>query len=162
MMDRGELVPDDIMGEIIKETLNDDSCINGFILDGFPRTLNQAKILDKIFEECDCGRPFLITLEAEDDLIVKRLSQRRACTACGNIVNLNYLTDHDQCPACGTYNSFAKRKDDEVDVIVNRLKVFHRTTQPVLDYYSSNTVINKFNATLSVEEITNQIMAKIN
>ena len=161
IMDLGNLVPDDIMGGIIKDALNDPKSKNGFFLDGFPRTIKQADILDKIFKELGITKAQLILITAEDELIIKRLSARRACNACGNIVNLNYLKDSKKCPACGSVDSFIKRKDDEVDIIKNRLKVFHQTTEPVLKYYENKSDLFVVDGTLPVDEVTRRIINSI-
>ncbi len=158
IMDKGNLVPDELMGELIARVLLDKRCSKGFILDGFPRTLNQAHILQPILEHISKSKPIIINLVIDDDVIIKRLSQRRECSACGNIVNLNYLADSTKCPVCGSRNTFIKRKDDEEAVIKNRLDVFHTTTEPVLDFYRKQVEINNIDASLSVEEITAKIL----
>ncbi len=158
IMDLGNLVPDDIMGGIIKDVLNDPKSKNGFILDGFPRTIEQAGILDEIFKELGIKKAKLILITAKDELIIQRLSKRRECDACGNIINLNYLKDANKCPTCGSKNSFIKRKDDEVDIIKNRLKVFHKTTEPVLKYYENKSDLLVIDGTLPVDEVTKIII----
>lgn len=158
IMDLGNLVPDDIMGGIIKDALNDPKAKNGFILDGFPRTIDQASILDGIFKELGIKKAQLILITAKDDLIIKRLAARRACNACGNIVNLNYLKDAHKCPSCGSVDSFIKRKDDEVEIIKNRLSVFHKTTEPVLEYYKDKSDLFVVDGTLPVDEVTKKII----
>ncbi|CUS82590.1 Adenylate kinase, partial [Candidatus Kryptonium thompsonii] len=87
-MDKGELVPDDVMIGIIKEVLSSERCKNGFILDGFPRTIAQAEALDKIFEELNIKLDYVISLEVDDDEIIKRLTNRRVCKNCGAVFNL--------------------------------------------------------------------------
>jgi len=158
LMDKGELVPDDIMVELVKDVLEGNKSKEGFILDGFPRTLHQAKILQPIVEELFNEELTLITLHADNRVIIDRLAQRRMCNTCGNIVNLNFLPDSKKCPTCGSVNSFIKRKDDEVEVIKNRLEIFHKTTKPVLDFYEGKAVNHVIDATLSVEEITKEIL----
>ncbi len=161
IMDKGELISDEIMAGLVESVLKNDKCKKGFILDGFPRTLNQAKILQPIIESISHEKLVLISLDADDDIIVNRLAQRRMCSTCGSIVNLNFLTDQTRCPTCGSKNSFIKRKDDEVDVIKNRLNIFHKTTEPVLNYYKNHAIIYNIDATLTVEEITEKILEAI-
>jgi len=157
-IDVGQLVPDDIMGELVENVLTNNKCKDGFILDGFPRTINQAKILQKIIDK-NCKGPLTIfTLDADDHLIIDRLAQRRMCTACNSIINLNFLTNPEKCPSCGSLNSFTKRKDDEADVIKKRLKIFYKTTRPVLEYYKDHAIIHSIDGTLPVEEITKEII----
>lgn len=158
IMDNGELVPDEIMAGLVESVLKTKKCKDGFILDGFPRTLNQAKILQPIIEEISNEKLVLISLEADDNVIIDRLAQRRMCKTCGSIVNLNFIKDPTHCPTCGSENSFIKRKDDEVDVIKNRLNIFHETTKPVLDYYKDHALIYTIDGTLSVEDITKKIL----
>lgn len=162
IMEAGELVPDDVMGGIIRNVLFSDKCKSGYILDGFPRTINQANILDGILKEINEGYPIVIELDAEDELIINRLSNRRVCSECGYIVNLNSLEDPTTCPNCGAKNSFIKRKDDEEDVIKNRLNVYHKTTRPVLDYYRNKTKIISIDAALPVDKVTKKIMDELN
>jgi adenylate kinase len=157
LMDEGELVPDEIMVELVRNVLKGDQCKNGFILDGFPRTLHQAEMLQPIVEELFNEPLIIITLDADDQVIVDRLAQRRMCKTCGSIVNLNFLKNSQKCPSCGSDNSFIKRKDDEVDVIKNRLDIFHRTTKPVLEFYKDHAVNHHIDGTLSVKDITKEI-----
>lgn len=162
LMDQGELVPDDIMVELVKDVLNDENSKNGFILDGFPRTLDQAKILQPIVDELFDGKLTVIILDAEDKIIIDRLSQRRVCNNCSNIVNLKFINDPNKCPKCGAVNSFIKRDDDDEEVIKNRMEIFHKTTEPVLEFYRGKAQNYTIDGTLSVEEISNEIMKVLN
>lgn len=161
LMDKGELVPDEIMLELVKEVLKSDNCKNGFILDGFPRTVDQAEKFQPIVEELFNEPLILITLDADDQVIIDRLAQRRMCKICNSIVNLNFLKNADKCPTCGSVNSFIKRKDDEIDVIKNRLEIFHKTTKPVLDFYKNYAVTYHIDGTLPVNDITQEICKKL-
>ncbi|MCW8848933.1 MAG: adenylate kinase [Melioribacteraceae bacterium] len=157
-MDKGELVPDEIMVELIHDVLGSEKCKDGFILDGFPRTLHQAKILQPIIDKLFNSQLIIITLDGDDQVIVDRLTQRRMCQECGNIINLNFISDPKKCPSCGSKDSFIKRKDDEAEVIKNRLNIFHKTTMPVLEYYKKYGKVHSIDATLKVHEITNKIL----
>ncbi|MCZ7604272.1 MAG: adenylate kinase [Melioribacteraceae bacterium] len=162
LMDKGNLVPDDLMGKLIEEVLHDDSSHNGFILDGFPRTLNQVEILENVLANLEGDKKIIVVyLTADDELIVKRLSMRRTCSACGNIINLNYIEDPSSCPYCGSKNTFVKRKDDEEEIIRNRLNVFHETTEPVIDYYKIHKDVIEVNGTKPVEAVTAEIISKL-
>lgn len=158
LIDNGNLVPDDLMGGIISEELQDPKTREGFILDGFPRTLPQVKILEDIFKSHNIEDYFVIILEVEDDVLVQRLSLRRMCSACGNIINLNYLKDSSKCPSCGSKNTFVKRKDDDETVVRNRLSVFHGLTEPVISHYREYNRVITIDGMLPVEEVTEKIM----
>jgi adenylate kinase len=161
IMDKGELVPDDIMIKLVKNVLKTDNCKDGFILDGFPRTINQAEMLQPIVDDLFNQKLIIIAIDAQDQVIIDRLGQRRMCSMCNNIVNLNFLKESNTCPTCGSQNSFIKRKDDEVEVIKNRLEVFHKTTKPVLEFYISHAINYHIDGTMSVEDITESICKKI-
>jgi len=162
IMDKGELVPDDLMGKLVDEILHDDCCDTGFLLDGFPRTLHQANILDNVLERLDGGETlYVIYLQAEDEIILRRLSHRRQCKECGQIVNLDNITNENKCPNCGAENSFIKRKDDEEKIIKNRLKVFHETTEPVIEYYKDKAEIINIDGTNEIHLVTGNIMKEL-
>lgn len=161
IMSTGELVPDDIMIGIIDETLNDERCKNGFILDGFPRTLAQAKELDKLLAELKRGEVFYINLTANDEEIIKRLSNRRACKVCQSIFTLNEIANKEKCPVCNSPNSFYQREDDKEEVIRNRLDVFSKTTKPVLEYYERKGVLITVDGLHAVDDVTSSILISI-
>jgi len=161
LMDDGNLVPDEIMIELIKDVLSKKSR-KGFILDGFPRTLHQAKMLAPIVKEISDEELIVIRIKVDDEIIINRLSQRRECSACNNIINLNYLPDATKCPVCGSINTFVKRKDDEESVIKNRLDVFNEITKPVYAYYKSVGEVHLIDGNYPVEEISKQICEIIN
>lgn len=128
---KGELVPDEIVIEILKEEINKPSSENGFILDGYPRTIKQAKILDKI-EEIDA----VIRLVVPEWVIIERLSSRRICKNCGAVYNIRYLKPKREgvCDVCG--GELYQREDDKPEVIKERLKVYEVQTQPLISYYN--------------------------
>ena len=158
IVEKGELVPDDIMISLVEDVLKSNKCTEGFILDGFPRTLDQAKLLHPIIKEICSAKLIVISLDADDEVIIDRLTQRRMCKTCHSIVNLNFLTESNVCPTCGTENSFIKRKDDDAEVIKNRLNIFHQTTKPVLEFYEEEAIIHHIDGTSNVEEITKDIL----
>lgn len=161
IVERGELVPDNIMGEIVEQTLHDQKCKSGFILDGFPRTIAQAEILEKIFEGLKNESLFLIKLDADDNVIIQRLSNRMVCSKCGNIVVKDEVTENYKCPVCGSVNSYYKRRDDDEAVIKHRLEVYHQTTAPVFDFYKNKALVIDVNGTQQINEVTNQILSKL-
>ena len=131
-IDAGQLVPDEVVIGIIKERLAKDDCKNGFILDGFPRTIPQAEALDAMGVVIDK----VIDIEVPDDKIVQRLSGRRVCADCGASYHLEYKKPEKEgiCNVCG--GKLVQRKDDHPDTVLHRLKVYHEQTEPLKDYYS--------------------------
>ena len=129
-LNKGELVPDEITIEVLKERISRPDCKKGFILDGYPRTLEQAWALDKI-ARIDA----IILLIVPEWIIIERLSNRRVCRSCGAIYNLKYLKPKREgvCDKCG--GELYQREDDAPQVIKERLKVYERQTQPLIDYY---------------------------
>lgn len=130
-IDAGQLVPDDVVIGIIKERLSEDDCNNGFILDGFPRTIPQAEALDEMGVEIDK----VIDIEVPDEKIVARMSGRRVCPACGNSYHLLYKKPEKDgiCNACGA--ELIIRADDHPDTVKDRLNVYHSQTEPLKDFY---------------------------
>lgn len=157
IIDSGELVPDDIMGKIIECRLAEEDTLNGFILDGFPRTVAQAELLEKIFEEKNITNPKLVVIKSDDEIIINRLSNRRNCSQCGSIVNLLELEIKFECPHCGTKDSFVKREDDEEEVIRRRFKVYNAQTAPVLKFYEGRYEFLEVNGTQSVKQVSADI-----
>lgn len=160
-MDKGELVPDEIMIGIIKEVLSSEKCKNGFILDGFPRTLKQAEALEKIFSELNIKIDYVINLEVSDEEIVKRLSNRRTCRNCSAVYNLliDQTLKNAKCPRCG--GELYQREDDNPDVIKNRLKVYRESTQILIDHYKKIGVLVSIEGIGDVEEISQRILKSI-
>lgn len=161
IMERGELVPDDLMIELIRDTLKSDRCSNGFILDGFPRTVIQANALDKLFEQLNINNVMLVHLKADEEEIVSRLSNRRACKKCGSIFALKEIEDLNECPNCGASDSFYQRNDDTEDVIRNRIDVFNKNTKPVLGYYKAKGKVISVNGLGSVNVVTSEIVQSL-
>ena len=161
IMSRGELVPDNLMIELIREVLTSDECAAGFILDGFPRTTIQAEALDRLFNEIGINNTILVYITAEEKEIIKRLSNRRACKVCGNIFILSEIEDLDTCPACGAKNSFYLRNDDKEDVIKNRLDVFKITTMPVISYYQNKGRVIEVNGFDTIDNVNKEIIESL-
>ncbi len=158
IMNEGGLVSDKIMIGIIRETLQSDLCKNGFILDGFPRTIAQAEAFDNLLSEIGVNDVLLLTIEADKEEIVKRLTNRRACKSCGSIFNYNEIKNLDTCPKCGSEKSFYLRDDDKESVIRNRLDVFEKNTKPVLDYYEKKGQAIRLDGSGNVEMVTENIL----
>lgn len=155
-MEKGKLVPDKIIISMIKERISQEDCRNGFILDGFPRTINQAKELDRI-TEIDA----VINLAVPEDIIIKRLTARRVCEKCGAIYNILTLKPKEEgiCDRCG--GRLIQRKDDTEEVIKKRLEVYKETAKPIIEFYENkkklyDIEINQADA--SVEEGVERIL----
>ncbi len=161
IMNKGELVPDNIMIGIIKEVLKSEQCSNGFILDGFPRTVIQAEALDSLFDELNIKDAMLVHITADENEIIKRLTGRRACKVCGAIFSLKEIEGLDSCPKCNAENSFYLREDDKEEVIRKRLKVYETNTMPVLDYYLSKNRAITINGLGTVEEVNQNLVSKL-
>ena len=132
-IDAGNLVPDDVVIGIIKERLAEDDCENGYILDGFPRTIPQAEALDNMGFGIDAA----LSIEVADEEIVKRMSGRRVCEKCGASYHTEYKKPAKEgvCNLCGA--ALVIRKDDEPETVKNRLNIYHEQTEPLKDYYKS-------------------------
>ena len=132
-MDAGQLVPDDVVIGIIQDRLAEADCQNGFILDGFPRTIPQAEALDRMGIVIDR----VIDIEVADETIARRVSGRRVCPGCGSTYHLDYKQPKTEgvCDRCG--DTLVQRKDDQPETVRDRLKVYHEQTEPLKDYYAA-------------------------
>lgn len=136
-IDAGQLVPDEVVIGIIKDRLAKDDCANGFILDGFPRTIPQAEALDAMGIEIDR----VVDIEVSDEKIAARMSGRRVCKACGASYHLEYKAPKQEgvCDACGA--ELVQRKDDHPDTVLERLAIYHEQTEPLKDFYSKKGIL---------------------
>ena len=149
-MDQGQLVPDEVVIGIVKDRLADPDCQKGYILDGFPRTVEQAKALST-FAKIDVA----INLDVPDDVLVKRLSGRRVCPLCGAPYHVDRLNGETVCRADGT--PLIQRDDDKAETVLNRLAVYHQKTAPLIDYYREAGLLKNIGGGLSLEEISEEI-----
>ena len=153
VMEAGKLVPDDIMIGIVKDLLRSPKTAKGFILDGFPRTLEQAKALTKIFKECGIADHRVVNFEVDDEELIRRLSNRLVCGKEGKVFNTE--TDNVKkggaCPDCGS--PLVQRKDDNEATVRERLKVYHAVTQPVIAYYKNEGVVMGVDGTSSIDVV---------
>ncbi len=141
-MDNGQLVPDNIVMNMVGNEIENLNNNNGFMLDGFPRTIPQAEFLEKIVK-----LDAVILFHVPDEEIIRRLTSRRMCKNCGSITDNN----HDKCPSCG--GELFTRDDDREDVIKSRLKVFHEQTEQLIEFYRKKNLLIEINASGSPEEI---------
>jgi len=157
-MDKGELVPDEIVNGIVKERISMEDCKNGFILDGYPRTINQAKALDQMLSDLNMRIDLVINLDVSEENIVRRLSYRRVCKQCGAIYHLinNPPKRNNICDVCG--GELYQRDDDREEVIRNRLKVYRERTKPIIQYYEDKGILINVNGNGSIEEVWSEIL----
>jgi adenylate kinase len=159
-MDKGELVPDSVMFGIIRERLKEPDTVNGFILDGFPRTLPQAEELERVFSELGIKLDAVVSIEVDNSEIVKRLSARRTCRSCGSIFNLLVDKIEDSiCPKCG--GELFQRDDDKPETVQKRLEVYDKQTSPVKDFYYTRKILRKVDGTGTVEKVTSEIVSTL-
>ena len=156
-IEQGNLVPDELVIGIIKDRLAKSDCANGFILDGFPRTVPQAQALDRMGVILDS----VISIEVSDDLIVERMAGRRVCSGCGATYHVEHNPPADgvRCDKCGT--ELTTRSDDLPEVVLSRLGVYHSITEPLKDYYSEKGNLKLVDGVGSVEEISARTLAAI-
>ncbi len=135
-MDAGLLVPDSVVVDMVRERLAMDDCKDGYLLDGFPRTVDQAKALDEI-----AAPDAVVDIDVPDDRVIKRLTGRRVCVKCNGIFNISRVADETVCPVCG--GQMIQRDDDKPETITNRLNVYHEQTSPLIGYYSELGILRK-------------------
>ena len=151
-MNKGQLVPDEVIHNIIVERLSQDDIKSGFLFDGYPRTEAQAIDLSKILDELNMKIDAVINLTIEDEVVIKRITGRRTCPKCGEIYNIyfNAPSKDNVCDKCGEQLSL--RKDDNLDSLKIRLSEFHKNTQPVIDYYQNLGLVKNINGNQTIEK----------
>ena len=150
IMDSGNLCPDDLTVELVKDRLNQPDCKNGYLLDGFPRDLFQAEELDKIN-----APDYIIEIEVDTDKIERRITGRRSCPKCGGSFHIDVIGERNDCPDCG--EELIIRKDDNPKTVRERLDVYFRYTAPLLDYYKNSGKLFKVDGNLAADEVFKQI-----
>jgi adenylate kinase len=154
-MDKGLLVPDELTIEIVKDRLGNEDCKNGFLLDGFPRTVKQAEALDLFLtEEIDTA----LLIKVPRDSIIERMTGRRVCPKCGATyhIKFNPAKVENKCDVCGS--ELIQRKDDSVETVEERLDVYHRQTEPLVEYYKSKNVLGTVDGTKHIDDVFKDIM----
>ena len=154
-MERGELVPDDLIIALIEEVLPQQG---GFVLDGFPRTVAQAKALDRLLDSKGMSLSAVILFDVPDDTVVERLSGRRICPRCGAVYHVRYNPPREDeiCDRCGA--KLIQREDDREEVIRKRLSVYREQTAPLVEYYSERDILVKLDASRPIEEIHRRLL----
>lgn len=153
-IEAGQLVPDEVIIDIVKERLQMEDCRNGYILDGFPRTVPQAEALDT-FASIDC----VIDLDVADEELVNRLSGRRVCVKCGATYHLSMLNGETRCAKCG--EELIQRNDDKAETVLARLKVYHEQTAPLIGYYEKKGNLRKIDGAQGLENTTRAILSAL-
>ena len=150
-MDAGGLVPDDVIIAIVKERLQAEDCKNGYILDGFPRTVPQAEALEGI-----ASIDKVVELAVDDEVLIKRISGRRVCLACGATYHVSGLNGSDTCAKCG--EKLIQREDDKAETVLNRLRSYHSKTAPLVDFYRARGKLAEIDGAGGVDAIFAEIM----
>ena len=144
-IDKGQLVPDSVVIDIVRERLVQDDCKNGYLLDGFPRTVAQAEALEG-FAKIDA----VVDIDVSDEKLVERLSGRRVCLACGGTYHVSLLNGETTCAKCG--ETLIQRDDDKAETVLSRLAVYHQQTEPLIDFYTKRGLIKTVDGSKPMEE----------
>ena len=158
-MDQGLLVPDELTVRILLDRVAQDDCKNGYVLDGFPRTIPQAEVLDSELTKLGDHIDYAINVDVPDENIVKRMSGRRACLTCGATYHIAHVPPKKEgiCDVCGS--ELVLRDDDKPETVKNRLNVYHEQTQPLIDFYTEKGVLKTVDGTVPMEEVFAAITA---
>ena len=157
-MDQGLLVPDELTCDLVVDRIGQDDCKNGFVLDGFPRTIPQAEALTNALNELGQKMDYAIDVDVPDENIVKRMSGRRACLDCGATYHVVSIPPKKEgiCDACGS--KLVLRDDDKPETVQKRLDVYHEQTQPLIDYYKKAGILKSVDGTQPMEDVFAEIV----
>ncbi|MFC4590454.1 adenylate kinase [Sphaerisporangium corydalis] len=160
-MDRGDLVPDEVTVAMVRDRLGEPDAQEGFLLDGFPRNVPQAQILNKMLAEFGTSLDAVLELVVDDEEVVRRLAGRRTCRSCGKVWHVVFDPSSTEgvCDACG--GELFQRDDDREDTIRHRLEVYQEQTSPLISFYAEEGILQGVDATGPVEEITQRAMAEL-
>lgn len=152
-MDKGELVPDELVVDLVVDRIKADDCTNGYVLDGFPRTIPQAEALDAALAAINDKVDYAINVEVPDENIINRMSGRRACVACGATYHIVHIPTKVEgvCDKCGA--ELILRDDDKPETVKNRLNVYHEQTQPLIDYYKAKGILKEVDGTVDMKDV---------
>ena len=151
-IDKGQLVPDSVVIDIVRERLVQDDCKNGYLLDGFPRTVAQAEALEG-FAKIDA----VVDIDVSDEKLVARLSGRRVCLSCGGTYHVSQLNGSMTCAKCG--NELIQRADDKAETVLSRLTVYHAQTEPLIDFYTKRGLLKEIDGAQPMDDCYAAIMA---
>lgn len=152
-MDQGQLVPDELTVKILLDRVAQEDCKNGYVLDGFPRTIPQAEVLDRALTELGDSIDYAINVDVPDENIINRMSGRRACVACGATYHIVHIPTKVEgiCDRCGA--ELILRDDDKPETVKKRLDVYHTQTQPLIDYYTAKGVLKEVDGTRDMQDV---------
>ena len=160
-MDRGELVPDEVMIDVICERISRPDCRSAYILDGFPRTLAQAQALSEFQEKQSAPLHYAICLDVPEEEIARRLAGRRHCPGCQRVYQIESYPPKKEnfCDSCETM--LIQRKDDQYETMLRRLRVYQRDTSPLMDYYSNQGILKIVDGSGEVEEVQKRLVGQL-
>lgn len=159
VMEAGQLVSDDLMVGVIKARIAEPDCANGFILDGFPRTIPQAEALDTMLADMNMGLDAVIEVRVPDEMIVERITGRYSCAKCGAGYHDKFQKPKVEgvCDVCGS-TEFIRRKDDTAETVETRLEAYHRQTAPLLPYYEERGLLKTIDGAAPIDDVTRQLV----
>ena len=157
-MDQGQLVPDELTVKILLDRVAQPDCSEGYVLDGFPRTIPQAEVLDSALDKLGDSIDFAIDVDVPDENIVRRMSGRRACLSCGATYHIEHIPPKQEgvCDTCG--QPLVLRDDDKPETVLKRLKVYHEQTQPLIDFYTKKGVLRSVDGTVDMNDVFEAIV----
>ncbi len=160
-MDQGLLVPDELTVKILLDRVAKEDCKNGYVLDGFPRTIPQAEVLDKALSELGDKIDYAINVDVPDENIVRRMGGRRACLSCGATYHIEHVPPKTEgiCDSCG--QELVLRDDDKPETVQNRLNVYHEQTQPLIEFYSKKGVLQTVDGTMDMNDVFEAIVTAL-
>jgi len=152
-IDAGKLVPDELTVKILLDRVKEDDCKDGYVLDGFPRTIPQAEVLENALKELNDSVDFAINVDVPDENIVRRMAGRRACLSCGATYHIEHIPPKKEgiCDKCGA--ELVLRDDDKPETVLNRLKVYHEQTQPLIDFYEKKGILKNVDGTVDMKDV---------
>ena len=158
-MDAGQLVPDELTVKILLDRVSQEDCKNGYVLDGFPRTIPQAEVLENALKELNDKIDFAINVDVPDENIVNRMGGRRACVKCGATYHIEFVPPKKEgvCDHCG--EQLILRDDDKPETVLSRLKVYHEQTQPLIDFYDGRGVLKTVDGTQDMKDVFASIVS---
>ncbi len=157
-MDQGQLVPDELTVKILLDRVAQPDCSEGYVLDGFPRTIPQAEVLDNALNKLGDSIDFAVDVDVPDENIVRRMSGRRACLSCGATYHIEHIPPKQEgvCDTCG--QPLVLRDDDKPETVLKRLKVYHEQTQPLIDFYTKKGVLRSVDGTVDMNDVFEAIV----